>query len=552
MATKSADVGASALPTTPSDMGATAQSAFTRTASGLVRNMSLWDAALFGLLSTGGAYAFVYLYPLPQYLSPGASIPLLIVLTFLFSVCVWFSYAALGSAMPRAGGDFVFETRTVNRLFGFSIPWGSNLVFWLVFPTTGAYVANTLGLIPICTAFGMTGAAKWLATPLGGLTVVLVVLALQWSLAVFGLQYFRVAQRFVLFPFVIIGSVTMIVVLALNWGTNFRHAFNVYNKGTGITYGTVHAAAIKSGYAPVGFSLIHTLEWFVLLAGIIPFTMFAAQGMLGEVKQASNLKRLFNAFLLPGIGMAFILLLLPWLLMQHVVGSGFLNQFATAYGAGAVHPAYAPNINIFVEMLAPSKWVVLLISLGFIGGGFGIAAVAFLNAGRVMMAMSLDRLLPAFLSKVSQRYYTPLVALTVWTLIAVPVGIWFNYGKASVTILILNGAMITAVTVITFTMLGAALFPFTAKGIYASAPAKRLTLFGLPMVTIVGTIGLVMIVPSIIWAMFNPNLGVTSLTSRITLLGAYASGFIFYGVWQLLERRRGVDVALIAREVPPE
>ena len=74
----------------------------------------------------------------------------------------------------------------------------------------------------------------------------------------------------------------------------------------------------------------------------------------------------------------------------------------------------------------------------------------------------------------------------------------------------------------------------------------------MPLVTIVGVIGLAMIVPSIIWAMFDPNLGVTSLTSRVTLLGAYASGFIFYGVWNLLERRRGVDVALIAREVPPE
>ena len=31
-------------------MGATAQSAFTRKASGLVRNMSLLDAAMFGLL----------------------------------------------------------------------------------------------------------------------------------------------------------------------------------------------------------------------------------------------------------------------------------------------------------------------------------------------------------------------------------------------------------------------------------------------------------------------------------------------------------------------
>ena len=96
-------------------MGASAKTAFTRTASGLVRNMSLWDAAFFGLLSTGGAYTFILLYPLPQYLKhQGVSIPALTLVTFAFSVIVYFVYAALGSAMPRAGGDFVFETRTIT------------------------------------------------------------------------------------------------------------------------------------------------------------------------------------------------------------------------------------------------------------------------------------------------------------------------------------------------------------------------------------------------------------------------------------------------------
>ena len=540
------------MATAPTDLGASAKTAFTRTASGLVRNMSLWDAAMFGLLSTGGAYTFVLLYPFPQYLTPGVSIPVLIGLTLAFAAIVYFVYASLGSAMPRAGGDFVYETRTLGRLVGFSIPWASNLLFWLVFITTGAYVANTLGLIPICAAFGWDGAAEWLGTPLGATCVVLAILLAEWSAAAFGFGLFRKVQRYVLIPFVVIGMATMIIVLAVKWNADFAQAFNTYNADFGITYDSVRAAAAENGYQPAGFNLRNTLVWFVVLAGIIPFTMFAAQGMLGEVKEASNLRRLFMAFLLPGLYMAIGVLLIPWVMMEQVVGKEFVNQFAVAYGSGAITPPYSPNINIFVEMLAPSKWVVVLISLGFIGGGIGIASVAFLNAGRVMMAMSLDRLLPAFLSKVSSRFFTPILALTVWALAAVPISIWFNYGDQTVALAILTCAMISATTVICFTLLGGTLFPFTAKGIYATAPCKSLTLFGAPLVTILGAIGVVVIVPAILWALVAPELGVTSTAARVALVCVYSSGFIFYGIWDLIERRRGVDVSLIAKEVPPE
>ena len=258
------------MATTPINMGASAKTAFTRTASGLVRNMSLWDAALFGLLSTGGAYTFILLYPMPQYLTPGVSIPLLIGVTLVFPAIVYFVYSALGSAMPRAGGDYVYETRTINRIVGFSIPWASNLVFWLVFPTTGAFVANTLGLIPICRAFGWDAAADWLSTAAGATVVVLVILLLQWSLAVFGLRFFRVAQRYVLIPFVVIGMATMIIVFAVKWNANFSQAFNAYNAGTGITYDSVRAAAAANGYVPTGFNLRNTMVWFVVLAGDRP------------------------------------------------------------------------------------------------------------------------------------------------------------------------------------------------------------------------------------------------------------------------------------------
>ena len=184
-------------------------------------------------------------------------------------------------------------------------------------------------MIPICTAFGSTAAANWLGTAFGMSVVVLLILLLQWALAVFGVRFFRMAQSYVLIPFVVIGMVTMIVVLALHWGTDFRAAFDAYNAGTGITYHSVQAAAVKNGYVPTGFSSAqHPHVVRRPRQPIIPFTMFAAQGNIGI--RASNLRRLFMAFLLPGVFMAFGVLFIPWVMMEHVVGTQFLNQFATA------------------------------------------------------------------------------------------------------------------------------------------------------------------------------------------------------------------------------
>jgi basic amino acid/polyamine antiporter, APA family len=538
---------------TPGDLGASAKTAFTRTASGLVREMSIWDAALFGLMATGGVYSFVYLYPFPQFFNPGFSATWLILITLGFAILSYFCYAGLGSAMPRAGGDYLYETRTVSRIVGFVIPWGSQVIAWLVFPLTGAYVINTLGLQPIFTAFGADSVTSWLATPLGGTVVAFVVVFIEWALAAGGLRYFRVAQRFVFVPCMIIGMLAIIIIFLVKWNADFIPAFNAYNAADGITVDAVRAAAEKAGYAHVGFSFYSTWIWIGVLAGIVPYTMYAAQGMLGEVKEANNFKRLFMTFAIPGIFMAICMLLIPWLLVQHSFTNTFLNQFAVAYSAGEIAPSYSPNINNFVAMLEPNKWAILLVSLGFIGGGFGISATVVMNAARVMMAMSLDRLLPSIFSKVSTRTFTPVWALSIWAAASAIIGIWFNYGDQALVLAILTSGMVTSTLVVGVTCLGAALFPFKAKDIYASAPVRRFTIGGkFPLTTLIGAIAAAWVFVMVYYAIFKPELGLAYSTPRIFLTITYASGIVVYFVWQLVERSRGVDTKLAAREVPPE
>ena len=47
---------------------------FARASSGLVRELTLVDIAWYGIFSTGGPFGYVYLFPTPQFVSPGLSI----------------------------------------------------------------------------------------------------------------------------------------------------------------------------------------------------------------------------------------------------------------------------------------------------------------------------------------------------------------------------------------------------------------------------------------------------------------------------------------------
>jgi amino acid transporter len=524
---------------------------FARQSSGLIREFSLADVAWYGVFSTGGAFGLVYLFPTPQFASPGISIFLTVLLGLAYAVVVFFVYASLGSAMPRAGGDYLFESRSLHPAVGFTVPWACQLLFWLAFPASGAYVVTFFGLVPISEKAGWTSFENWLVGKSGTFVVSLVVVVACWLLTVFGLRVYRPLQRFVLVPGILLGAITIIVLELVNWNTDFAAKFDAYNAGDKITAASVAAAADKASFVSPSFSLSHTLIWIAVLAGVIPYTMFAAQGLLGEVKGARNMWRLFYAFLLPGILVAIAMLMLPFVLLQHIAGTNFLNQFSWAYNTGGIAPSYSPNVSVFVSMLSDSWPVTILVALGFICGGFGIANVVFLNASRVMMAMGLDGSLPSFFSEVSDRRHTPVKAATLWSVLALIVAWVFAY-RPGWSSIILVGGVITSALVVGVTCLAATVFPYRSKDIFDASPAARYLVGGVPLMTLAG--GLATIVSAaLVWvALTDSQLGLTSTNARLTIGGAFVTGIVVYLAMVAFRRSQGVDTSLAYRYVPPD
>src|SRR3990170_1046296 len=132
---------------------------FVRKASGLVRSWSMFDAFIY-------AYCWYF----------GGDLGTAVVVGGIFTLFEVIVYASLISAMPRAGGDYVWQSRILGRSTGFLLTvTGWWFILWLWVPLYGQMLAYEF-LTPITAVLGFPQAALWFTTyPWGPLTSMLLV-----------------------------------------------------------------------------------------------------------------------------------------------------------------------------------------------------------------------------------------------------------------------------------------------------------------------------------------------------------------------------------------
>ncbi|HYX79374.1 MAG TPA: APC family permease, partial [Actinomycetota bacterium] len=82
---------------------------FTRRASGLVRVMSPYSAFIYNILTMGVIFPWTYIWAPTAF--QGSNLVLGIAFAFLFELPIALAYAWLATALPRSGGDYVFQSR---------------------------------------------------------------------------------------------------------------------------------------------------------------------------------------------------------------------------------------------------------------------------------------------------------------------------------------------------------------------------------------------------------------------------------------------------------
>ncbi len=551
----------------PSDFAGDGQ-LFVRNATGLVREVSKWDALIMNSLGMNVALGAIFLLLQAPGNFPGGNMLLAIVIgTLVMAFTLLWVYSEFAAAMPRAGGDYVFVSRALHPFVGWLLSWSQGL--WLIFFWIGfnAWFALTFAAPVAMTTLGaVLGQPGWI-TASNDLLAKQTVLGIttQWWVILFGTvltlafaalliygskSYWRVQK----WLFALAGlSIVGVGALLLFRGNQVAQAWTTFaTANKGIAYDNIIPAARSAGFTGTGagFSLTATLLMLPWVFFVVGYAQGSAQ-IGGEVKRASRSQyfAMVGGVLINGA----VLALIVWA-YQHAVGKNWAASLSylnnTAPDKLALPGGVPPSINLIASLLTGSVPLLLIIGVGFILWALMGTPLSTLQATRYMLAWSLDRVVPKQLGSVSDRFHTPIKAILLCAL----TGEIALFALVQVPQASLLGALLAQIAAFIVVSLAGIVFPYRLRAVWESGGGRRI--LGVPAVTLAGVGGVIALGTLMLIFIFNSSISAAfAVTRRLSLefmIGVVVIGAIWYVVAWQLNKNKGVNLALAYREIPPE
>src|ERR1700753_1828181 len=168
---------------------------FLRKATGLVRGWSVRDSIIYACLATNfvtlGIYEFTFAcaaFPKGQFITA----------TIISGIWVSFlviEYSGLIVTIPRAGGDYVWQSRILGSGLGFvmaATSWW--VILWLWAPIYGSVLSEEF-FQPLWATFNSPSGAAWFATSNGTFVVTLITIGVAGLLASLGMSGYARVQK---------------------------------------------------------------------------------------------------------------------------------------------------------------------------------------------------------------------------------------------------------------------------------------------------------------------------------------------------------------------
>ncbi len=540
-------------------MAAAKPEVFTRKASGLVRVMSPYSAFVFNILTMGLIFPWTYLWAPGAF--PGGNLFWGIILAMVLEIPIALAYVWLSTALPRSGGDYVFQSRVFGGGVVFSVVMSGFVIWILQWVALSGWLLAYLGFAPLFLGLGaatgnasMTALGFWFITPTGIIIVSILNAGLALLLLVSGFKNYVRFQHVMWICTLAAFGITLIILFQTTPAT-FGPAIDNFVVGIGGSphfYETALAAAkAKSIDVNPPFSLMATILVAPIAWTSLQWASYSAQ-QNGEIKNARSFKSQM-IIIIGSLVVTGVLLAILGAAFQHAIGTDFLNIAGQGYMAalpeGTVNGLYLwPNIVAIA--IANHPLVAILISLGYILNSFQIVNNCYIGMTRVMVAMSLDRLLPEWVSRVSDRFHTPVNAHLVYFVASIPVIFLYNmWGQWYALTL---GVTFACGYVFVVTSLAGALLPYRAKALYDASPGAQYMLGGLPMVTVLGAIGAVVGGGMVLLFILYGGLGLNTDLAREVVGGVLLVSIVWYFLAKMVQKSRGIDVSYAFKEIPPE
>lgn len=520
---------------------------FTRKTTGLVREVNRWDALVLNLFWINLPLGFFIIIVGPS-IFPGVNLALGMAVTTLILVGPILMYALLATAMPRAGGEYVYISRIVHPAVGFVVNLGLTLTFLMITSMYAAWIA-IVAAAPVFAALGsvldsstLTNLSTTLAEKPWQYIIGVVAIGLNFTLGLFGWRVILPVIRIVL-ALMLVSFTIMAILMATTDTASFAKTFSEFG-----SYHGVIAAAKDAGFASDTSSQFTNLLAFLplgfVLLGLAQFPAYTG----GEIKSPA---RSMNFSMVGGLLVAGAIATLLAALAYHAFGSDFIGSMTFLNGTDDYPKGLpAPFLFLYAVMLTHSVPLLVIISFGWFAAIFASMFVLWIVVTRNFLAYSLDRVLPDWLGYVSPRFHTPVRINALIGVVAAGILALFVWGPVELFDIQFSGALLQAV-VYMITSIAAIMFASRAVDVFNAAPFRK-RVGGIPIIAILGVIGLVE------YSYFAYKLATVDSIGANINSGLIAIGVLFfigvpiYIISYLVQKRRGVDITMAFRELPPE
>lgn len=534
---------------------------FLRKSSGVIRAMSPRDGMFFGYLSAAGLYGVsLYLF-LGTGTFPGANIWLSIILCGVIFGLVFVVYGVLGSAMPRSGGDYVFTSRLLSPVVGFTLAF-AGWAFWQFFYSfLAASTVVTAVIQPFFTTMGAVfhndsavHIAAWFNGDGPRLGVTIALLLLSGYVMINGLPLYLKVQTYFMIPFTLLAVGIIAVQYIFVSHDTFIRNFDSFEKSIGgLSSSSIVTEAAKLGYVGPGFSWGDTWGLTVMFSGIFLWCMWQTE-LLGEMKSAKNFRNVVGSMQGANI-MLIITFMIGIAWTNSYVGPRLMGSFSYL---AANHPDVLGGGWAFrgapalLTVPTLNGILIALIFLGFLGPTSQSMFNTTLTASRLYLSMSFDRTLPARIGDVNKKG-APATAVVVSVVISIALAIVYTIRPN------LSNALFTASVASLIAMLGTviagSIFPYRRPDIYASSPAAKYKIGNAPMVTVIGALASALLLIIIVYFIVNPAFGLltsAAITGWVMMAILFVGSPIYFYVIRWYRKNQGIQLDYAFTEVPPE
>ncbi|MGC8661824.1 MAG: APC family permease [Nitrososphaeria archaeon] len=487
---------------------------FKRNASGLVKALKMRDVFVYNSLTIS---LFSMMWFLLFFFQPvafnGGSIILGTALLAIVAVPFFVTYSYLSRAYPLAGGDYIFQSRTMHPAIGFVFTFTGWVIWQLFFIAWfGYYIVDALLLPYLYFMSKLTG--SWIFLNMYGImsskyfvffiTAILLVIAFLISLR--GLKFY-VKVQYLIFILMICGGASALAIL---FGYTAYHGINVMSPSLG------------------NINWLNTIGTWSLSWGAVGYGMWSVLNN-EEISGAESRKK-YSVAMIGAVLINVFYIIAVWIGLKAAVGYARLSQISQLWYngklTGMLGTIGAPYYTALMAFLKPNPILYTVLIIGAAVSMFQVMIAILIGSSRIVLAQSLDGILPLKLATVHDKSHSPIYSLTFDLAVAI---IWL------VLIVFIPSIGPFFVSVVFATQI-TWMFSMVSGMIMATKEKNT----GILVASIAG-----FLLNAIIAAFYiiYPQLGFMSITSMLVVSGVFAMAFIYFVVRNLyLKKKTGFTV----------